>query len=207
MKWHHKILFLTFSFIVIGLIAGVWKEKNKAASETPTLIAGTFLRESQNFPSFNLLDMYHQPFSELNFIGNWNIVFFGYTQCPDICPHTLHLLANLKKRPDLQWLNLIFISINPERDSPEQLKKFLEQPTFSHAKIHGLTGNKSLIHALASEIGLFIEQQTNEQQPIGHSGTVLVINPKGEIQALLTHIQDELILAHDLKRIMRFKKT
>lgn len=205
MKWHHKVLFITFGIVVLGLIGGVWKEKINEAHKPPTLITGTLLTEAKTLPRFRLIDDQNQRFTEHQFKHHWNIVFFGYTQCPEICPTTLKLMAEVKQIVGFHSpFQMIMISINPDSDTPEHMHEFLAAPQFHKGAVRGLTGDRANIQALAEQIGLYVQEQIPEAGHIGHSGTLMIINPQGQLQALLTHPTDPLLIAQDLQKLLRF---
>lgn len=205
MKWHHKVLFVTFGIVVFGLIAGVWKEKLIQDQKPPSLLTGTLLPEAKSIPHFRLLDDHNDRFTEHQFKHHWNLLFFGYTQCPEICPTTLKVMAQVKQIVGFHSpFQMFMVSINPEGDTPEQLQNFLAQSQYHKGAVRGLTGDRKMIQKLADQIGLYVQEQIPDAGHIGHSGTLLVINPHGQLQALLTHPDDPFLIAQDLQKLMRF---
>ena len=142
------------------------------------------------------------PVSQADFEGNWNLVFFGFTHCPDICPNTMALLRQTVKQmpssPPRVWL----ISVDPERDTPEILQQYVEyfDPQFRSA-----TGSPDAIKALASQLNVayFIEphEEGDTTYTVDHSSAVLVISPQAELFALASAPLDPEILANDLQRL------
>lgn len=205
MKWHHKALFFTFAIVVVGLIVGVWKETIQKGHEAPSLFTGTAFAKAKDFPRFTLIDDQNNHFNQNKFTNQWSLVFFGYTTCPELCPKTLKVMSEVKQIVGLQApISMYIISINPEEDTPEQMNRFLSQPIFKKGLITGLTGQRDTIKGLAETIGLFVENEIPDAGHIGHSGTILVINPKGQMQALFSQPSDAFLIAKDLQKLMRF---
>jgi protein SCO1/2 len=135
----------------------------------------------------SLIDQAGQPFTEAQLQGHWTLAFFGFTHCGDICPTTLATLgkmyAELKPR-DQQDLQVIFISVDPERDTPPVLASYVAR---FHPDFVGVTG------APARLLKVALEWQTGIAPPAGggtdyqveHSGNLVLINPRGELHALL----------------------
>ncbi len=204
MKWHHKILFFTFAVVALGLIVGIWKESYHQSNEVPTLYTGTTLPATKPFPSFSLTDDHNRVVDQTLFTHHWSLVFFGYTQCPELCPKTLSLMSEVKQIVGLQApFNMFIISINPNEDTPDQLNYFLSQPHYKKGLLKGLTGNRDQIKALAETIGLYIQEDIPDVGHIEHSGTIIVINPKGELHALITKPNDPFLIAKDLQKLMQ----
>jgi protein SCO1 len=111
----------------------------------------------------------------------WSLLFFGYTFCPDICPATLAQLRQLQGQlpPEtLAKLRIVLVSVDPQRDTPEQLKKYLE---YFDAGFIGLTGEEANIQKLANAVSIpFIPADTSkENYTVDHSGNLVIIGPDG----------------------------
>jgi protein SCO1/2 len=113
--------------------------------------------------------------------GKWSLLFFGYTFCPDICPTTLAQLRELKtKLPKeaVDNLNVVLVSVDPNRDTPAQLKQYLG---YFDPQFQGLTGELGNIQKLANAVSIpFIPGDTSkENYTVDHSGNLVVIGPDG----------------------------
>ncbi len=138
--------------------------------------------------SFNLTDQNGQPVDQSVFKGKWSAVFFGYTYCPDFCPLTLQHLAATKaalgdKADDLQ---IIFVSVDPERDTPENLKAYLNSGGFPEGVI-GLTGSQAELDKVTKAFGAHAERQPEQDGGylINHTVYVHVLDPKGKSAGLM----------------------
>jgi len=99
-------------------------------------------------PTFELIDQNGKPFFGAALAGRPYAIFFGYTHCPDVCPTTLMAIGNALQRlgADADRLTILFVSVDPERDRPEQLRQYLSS---FDARIVGLTGTEAQIAAAA----------------------------------------------------------
>src|SRR5439155_10198239 len=123
------------------------------------LSVGTPMANPQKLPAFNLKDTNGKAFTNVQLKQHWSFIFFGYSNCPDICPATLGNMHQISQRIhagiDVQFL---FITIDPENDSAARLKEYLSEPKFNGTTFVGLTGDKESIHTLAKTIGIHISQ-------------------------------------------------
>src|SRR6201996_3406388 len=99
---------------------------------------------------FQLVDQNGKPADQNLLKGKWSAVFFGYTYCPDVCPTTLQALAQAEAKlgDKAKNLQVVFISVDPERDTPAQMKTYLSIPAFPRNTI-GLTGTAAQVAAAA----------------------------------------------------------
>ena len=126
--------------------------------------------------SFQLSDQDGDPFLIDNFAGQWSLVFFGFTSCPDVCPITMSELAQayrtITEIPDLPDPQVVFVSVDPERDSRQAVKRYVEQ--FSTDFI-GLSGSEAAIGSLASQLFVAfskVDQTDMDLEKTGHESHV-----------------------------------
>jgi protein SCO1/2 len=176
-----------FVIIILSLAfgIGVWRSKNPERPQQ----AGMVATHQKVLPPFELMEVNsRKTFTPKELTRQWSFLFFGYSACPDVCPNTINTLNQLSmalhNQPGVQYL---FISINPEKDTPEKLTAFLGQEKFQPSVIKGVTGNKKQIMDLARTIGIFVDEHPSQPAisgPIEHSGTIVLMNPKGELAAV-----------------------
>ncbi|ESQ81015.1 SCO family protein [Asticcacaulis sp. YBE204] len=138
---------------------------------------------------FTLTDQYGQPQTEAVLNGKWTAVFFGFTYCPDICPLTLQTLDQAKKKlgKDGDKLQFVFITVDPERDTPEILKAYLDSGGFPKGVI-GLTGTPEQIAAAAKAYrATYDKVGDGPDYTMNHTSVIYLMNPKGEFVSPLTH--------------------
>lgn len=140
--------------------------------------------EAKAVAQFQLQDQRGQTFNNANLIGKWSLVFLGYTSCPDICPTTMSKLAaaypSLTREGPFQ---VIFLSVDPDRDTPQRLLDYMNffNPEFiavtgEHSQLLPLTRSLSMVYAMTGE---------GEDYRVDHSASMVLISPKGEKVAVI----------------------
>ena len=159
---------------------------------------GLYLIEPpRNLGSFNLMDSGGKEFLPKDFEGKWNMLFFGFTFCPDICPITMSMLSRIEKGLDIEnqeKIRIFLVTVDPDRDSPDQLKVYLEN--FSENFI-GLTGGLDQIYNFATRVNAPFSPISNSKDPhytVDHTGSIILINPEGNYAGFFRapHNQDDI---------------
>jgi protein SCO1/2 len=156
-------------------------------------------------PDFSLLDQSGAPVNADSFRGQWDLVFFGFTNCPDICPTTLQVLASAKREltdAGVRTLpRIVLVSVDPERDTPEVMGQYVDY--FGEDNL-GITGELEEINKLTAGLGIYFEKVATEDgnYSVDHSAAVLVINPDGEFSALFSAPHVVASYVHDLPIVM-----
>jgi protein SCO1/2 len=138
---------------------------------------------------FQLVNQDGAPTNEAVLKGKWSAIFFGFTYCPDVCPTTLQTLAQAQeelggKAKDLQ---IVFFSVDPERDTPAAVKAYLASEAFPKGVI-GLTGTPEQVAAAAKAYRVYYAKNgEGEDYVVDHSTFTYLMNPKGEFAALIPH--------------------
>lgn len=179
-----KTVFILVALValVIGLTVHKVLDSQGRPDPTELLDAGiVLLPQSRPLPELTLTGEDGQPVSLDQLRGRWSLLFFGYTFCPDICPATLaelRQLRNLLPEESRARIQPILVSVDPERDTPEQLKKYLE---YFGSGFRGLTGPLDDIQTLANAVGIpFIPGDTSkEDYTVDHSGNLVIVGPDG----------------------------
>lgn len=144
----------------------------------------TELDTARPLAPFQLQDQNGNLFSNANLLGTWSLVFSGFTFCPDICPLTLgQLKAAEQQMPHLRHHQVIFITVDPERDTAASLKQYLQmfQPHWI-----GLTGEQKDLSSLLGSLGMAqvrIPGTAAENYSIEHSTAIVLLNPQGHMAA------------------------
>ena len=174
-------------FGIAGIVASFLWHRPAAAVELTT---GTFLTPSHELPDFNLIDEHGEVFGTARLRGQWSLLFFGYTNCPDFCPTTLTTLAALKKHLRATKATVIpqviFVSVDAKRDTPAQLAKYV--PYFDPEFIGLTAADQSSIETIAKKLGVsvLIQPTSDGNYTIDHSAEIFVINPSGRLCAILS---------------------
>ena len=169
--------------LVLGLTVNKVLTSKGQGDPTVLLDAGiVLLPQSRNLPELSLINQDGQTVAVDQLKDQWSLLFFGYTFCPDICPATLAQLRQLQGQlpPEtLAKLRIVLVTVDPHRDTPEQLKKYLE---YFDAGFIGLTGEEAIIQKLANGVSIpFIPADTSkENYTVDHSGNLVLIGPDGK---------------------------
>jgi protein SCO1/2 len=139
-----------------------------------------------------------------DFRGKAVVVFFGFTQCPDVCPTTLVEMANVRKMlgPDADRLQVLFVTVDPERDTPEHLKQYV--PAFDPSFI-GLTGDQAAIEKVAKDFRVFYQKVPGKEKgnyTLDHTAGSYVFDPQGRIRLFIRHGKGPEPIADDLKLLL-----
>ena len=136
---------------------------------------------------FELLDVDGNSIDQSVFDNQWSMVFFGFTHCPDICPITLQIMKDVVAKLDeqaQQQLQIIFVSVDPARDTPDILKKYIG---YFDEKFVGITGDVNGVHDLTSSLGIVASFTANDADPdnygVDHTASLLLIDPQRRVRA------------------------
>lgn len=179
-----KTVFVLIALValVLGLTVNKVLNGQRQADPTRLLDAGiVLLPQPRTVPAISLTDQDGKPIAMNELKDKWSLLFFGYTFCPDICPTTLAQMRELKGLlPEAvrDRVRIVMVSVDPNRDTPQQLKQYLGyfDPAFL-----GATGELASIQKLANAVSIpFIPADTSkENYTVDHSGNLVVIGPDG----------------------------
>lgn len=191
--------------IIILLIAVaffiVWNNQ-KTTPDNSAEHYGTWLEDPKPVHPFTLQSTQGGDFTEQNFKNHWSWVFFGFTNCPDMCPNTMKAFkaAVDKLRQDnvSPLPQVILISLDPQRDTIPVLQKYVTafDPTFI-----GLAGSMEQVSTLAQQMN--VTYQSIGEGRIQHSGTVTVVNPDGKIQGYFPWVDEPQKVAADYEEMIK----
>jgi protein SCO1/2 len=188
----------------LAIAAGLALALRNAGGPAEPLTA-TVLPVGNELPDFALLDQDGEPVDRGVFEGQWDVVFFGFTNCPDICPATMTVLGQAKRELAAQGREplprVVLVSVDPERDTPEAMARYIAY--FGDGNL-GLTGELDELRKLTDALGIFFQKAGGDDVAYGvdHSTVVLLIDPEGRLKALFTAPHDVTNLVHDLPLIM-----
>ncbi|NBB52002.1 redoxin domain-containing protein [Rhizobium sp. CRIBSB] len=138
---------------------------------------------------FQLVNQDGQTVDQTLLDGKWTLVFFGFTYCPDYCPTTLAAIAATKQQMGARArdLQVVFISVDPERDTPGAMKDYLSSDGFPPGVI-GLTGTPEQVRAAAGAYRAFYEKVgQGDSYTMNHSLTVYLMGPDGQYRTAIAH--------------------
>ncbi len=152
-------------------------------SQAPHEFGGLVFDPPNQVADFTLTAVNDQPVSLSDYQGKYVFIYFGYTFCPDVCPTTLSKLAAVQQAlgDDAAQLQVIMVSVDPERDTPERLAEYV-----SHFddRFVGITGSSAEIDAAGKPFGLYYAKQEGTAESgyvVDHTARTFLLNPKGEV--------------------------
>lgn len=195
----NKLTALLMTILALSSMAtGVWfakKDDNKVeiSALKPQVIQGAIYPNAKKLNDFALLNQDAQKISRNDFLNHWSLIFVGYTQCPDVCPTTLTLLNQVNEmmlKQNMQAPKIVFLSIDPQRDTPDVLKPYVE---YFNKNILALTGDITEINKLTQQLNAVFRKAeggsgdiNNDDYLMDHSSALMLINPQGGLQSILT---------------------
>jgi protein SCO1 len=174
-------LLLFITVIVAGFVYRVSLPRIMTASEMSA--NGLYLLETpRNIGEFDLVDHHGNPFNPGRLEGQWTLVFFGFTHCPDICPTTMTFLNTFLESlegTEAQDPQVVMVSVDPARDTVQQLADYVPyfNPDFT-----GVTGEFLDIHRFATKLNTPFRKVMDEDgsYQVDHSSNIVLINPRGD---------------------------
>lgn len=189
---------IILAFILLVVWGFVWRINQPVimSNEELRINGAVVFNTPRIFSDFELVDHRGEVFNQEHLQDVWTIVFFGFTHCPDICPTTLAILndtySKLKDR-ERERMQIVMISIDPERDTVEKLAEYV--PYFNNEFI-GVTGNKHLIKRLTAELNVAYNKVPldSDDYTVDHSTQLVLINPKGHYHGFFKAPHSEIML-------------
>lgn len=207
------ILLIILACIALFFAWNTWHNKTpKPAPDnipaiTSAQTSATVLTPAKPLIDFVLQDFNGQVFNQDNLKGYWTLMFFGYADCPEICPTTLAITSGVWRAFPEQIphpkARFVFATLDPKTDTPQKLKTFLSR--FNPAFI-GITGEEAEVHKLSKSLNVYswTDPKLNAagQKIIDHSATIMLINPEGRLHALFTPPHQIDTIKKDLQTLM-----
>ncbi|MCB1651694.1 MAG: SCO family protein [Alphaproteobacteria bacterium] len=203
-----------FARIALFAILAIWlgtvlaqrqKQEDSAAvsqkSERPAPMAG-----AQLGGPFSLIDQDGKPVTQENFAKDYKLIYFGFTYCPAICPTELQKVARAMNELEQEapeaaaHLQPIFISVDPERDTPEVMKGYVQQ---FHPRLIGLTGSPEQVEAAKKAYRVFakkVQDETMNDYTVDHSSFIYLMSPDDQLLAMYRVNDNAEDLAGDIKK-------
>jgi protein SCO1/2 len=177
-----------------------------ACSEKPPVaFKNTDVTGLEYAKDFSLTDHNGKLRTLADFKGKVVAIFFGYTQCPDVCPTTMQEMSTVMKQlgPLSDKVQVLFVTVDPERDTPALLSQYV--PSFD-SRFLGLVGDKAATEKIAKEFKI-IYQKVPGKEPgsysMDHSAGMYVYDPQGHIRLFIRNGQDADSIAHDIKILLQ----
>lgn len=168
------------------------------------MTAGTLLEPPRPLPALSLVDQAEQPFTLDRLRNRWSFLFFGFTNCPDVCPTTMTVMSQIEKSlqdlPADQRPQIVLVSVDPERDTPQQLASYVKHfsPSFT-----GVTGTTEALDAFTRSMGVPVAiSKRGGNYSVDHSAAMFLIDPGTNLRALFSTPHDPAKIGADYRRIV-----
>lgn len=197
---------------VLGMVGGYSLWQVLQARSQPVYQVLLVLPEARAIPDFELVDSARRPFGPAQLAGKWSLLFFGFTHCPDVCPGTLFDLAQASKAirdalpGEATRLQVVFVSVDPERDTPERLAEYIAwfDPAFV-----AVTGPHERLEPLTRKLGIAYRIAPHDdgaaRYDVDHSASVLLMDPQGRLHGIFGAPHDAAAMQSDLLRLLERK--
>lgn len=193
----------------VSVIGGVSLWKLTQARSTGPVSSLLVLPEPRVVSDFSLIDHHSQAFTLADLRGKWSLIFFGFTHCPDVCPGTLYDLHQIRQNmqqtlpAETSLPQFLFISVDPERDTPAKLEQYL---SFFDPSFVGVTGDHAQLLPLTRQLGIAYRIGTPDpataQYDVAHSASILLTDPQGRLYGVLPAPHDVAKISADLLAII-----
>jgi protein SCO1/2 len=195
--------------LIIPALLGALLLTACSAPEPPELKHATLLPSPKPIADFQLTDQTGRPFSLDNLKGRWTLAFFGYTHCPDVCPTSMAMLAQVQRQLEqdpgaAELPQVVFFSVDPERDTPELLASFVAY--FGDSFI-GVTGDPDEILRLTRQLGIIYGKTGGsgaDDYLVDHSAAIILFDPTGRFRALFNVPHKPEYIVADLQAIKQY---
>lgn len=190
-----------FALAVLAIAAGIGLF---TLYQGPTREAGTGTGQALVGGPFTLTDHNGRQVTDADFKGRYALIFFGYTYCPDVCPTELQVMtvALSQMGEKASSITPVFVSVDPERDTPEVLKSYVEN--FSPDLV-GLTGTPEQVAAVAKAYRVYYAKSGKTETPdylVDHSSIIYLMDREGRFLKHFTYTTDAAALASSLADVM-----
>jgi protein SCO1/2 len=196
------------AIFLAAVAAGVLVARHQrgAGSAAPALERAVWFEAARPLPELALLDQTGRPFDAERLRGHWTFLFFGFVNCPDICPTTLATLAAVRRTladlPAGERPGVALVSVDPARDSPSVLARYVAHfdPAFT-----GVTGAPDRLEALARDLGVAVfvsAADADGDYAVDHSAAIFLVDPRARVVALFNTPHDAATIARDYRRIV-----
>ena len=210
-----KNLILPATVGIISLAVGLWLSQQILMSNNDTRVPknldATVLPNARPLVGFNLIDQNNQTFSPEQLEGHWSFLFFGFTNCPDVCPTTLKVMQAVwktlpTKAGEAGHPRLYFISVDPDRDKPDTLKHYVQ---YFNPEFNAATGKLDELDKLTNQIGILYgydekEDDNDEEYIVNHSAQLILVDPNGRMRAVISPPHISKIIAANFQTIRLF---
>ncbi len=183
-----NIIFILFILFGISGLFTYFQSLPSLLEKKPTLATGKILVRPMEIDQFELIDQNNAAFNNKSLEGGWTVVFFGYTNCPDVCPTTIYKLAEIKnvikeKLPSTDF-NTVLVTLDPDRDSAKRLDEYIG---YFDETMLGVTGTYENIQSFTSSLSVFYQRINKEEgYDFNHTASIFIFDKNGLLFATMS---------------------
>ena len=183
-----NIIFVFLLLFGMSVLLAYFQSLPSLLQKKPTLLTGKILTRPMELDNFELIDQNNQTFNSESLKGNWTILFFGYTNCPDLCPTTIYKLAEVKNDVNQNLpsknFNTVLVTLDPDRDTPERLDEYIG---YFDESMLGVTGTYKNIQSFSSNLSVFYQRINKDGgYDFNHTASIFVFNQDGSLFATMS---------------------
>jgi protein SCO1 len=195
--------------IISGIaVSGLWlRDRSGAVHEwahAPAELQGLIFPQARAVADFDLQTQHGEHFGRAQLLGHWSLIYFGYLQCPDVCPTTLQSLGALRKllreTQPARPVQMLFVSVDPDNDTPERIGAYLG---FFDPELIGLGGDPA---QLAGALGVMYAEHVDESgvRSVDHTTSIMLIDPQGRGLAALPGPHQPQTMLQQLRKLWAY---
>lgn len=197
-KHRPTVILLLVAAALIATVFAVYSQLERQNTATRQLDASL-----QFGGDFQMVDDEGMPVTQQDILGKPTVMFFGFTYCPDVCPTTLADLSDLieKLGSDADKLNYMFVSVDPERDTPEKMHQYL---SYFDERIRGLTGTPEQLAAMAKAYGVYYKKVPLDggSYTMDHTASVYLLNSQGGFVGTISFQENQTVALGKLQHLI-----
>ena len=183
-----NIIFIVLILFGITGLFTYFQSLPSLLEKKPSLVTGKILTRPMEIDNFELIDQNNEVFNKKSLVGSWTVLFFGYTNCPDVCPTTIYKLAEIKNgiKEDLPSANFntVLVTLDPDRDSTERLDEYIG---YFDETMLGVTGTYENIQSFTSSLSVFYQRINKEEgYDFNHTASIFVFDKDGSLFATMS---------------------
>lgn len=195
----------------VAALAMVWLGRanhgDEAWARAPAEVRSTLWPVARPVARFKLVDHHGQAFTANQLLGHWSLLYFGYLQCPDVCPTTLQSLRGMQRlqttEPVARDTRHVFVSVDPANDTPERIAAYLD---YFGDGFTGVSGDTGELRKLTDSLGVIHSEHVDEAgvRSIDHTTAILVIDPQGHGVGALSEPHDPASMLQRLRALQGY---
>jgi protein SCO1/2 len=198
MKHRPTILLLVVAVAVIATVFAVYSQLERQTTARHQLDSSL-----QFGGDFHMVDDEGRPVSQQDILGRPTVMFFGFTFCPDVCPTTLANLSDMMEKlgNDADRMKVVFVSVDPERDTPEKMHAYL---SYFDKRIQGFTGTPEQLAAMAKEYGVYYKKVPLDggSYTMDHTASVYLLDGTGDFVGTISIQENQEVALGKLRHLL-----